>query len=60
MTRQLEKDEACEFCYAPAVSVCIQCGTAVCKECSEVTNGRRVCNDCIEVEDYEFDAGGES
>ena len=35
MTRQSEKDEACEFCYAPAVSVCIHCGTAVCKECSE-------------------------
>jgi hypothetical protein len=60
MIRRLEKDEVCEFCYAPAVSVCIHCGTAMCKECSETRNGRTVCNDCLEAEDYEFDAGGES
>ena len=59
MTRHLEKDEACEFCYAPAVSACIHCGTAVCGECSETGNGRAVCNDCIEGEEPEFDAGGE-
>jgi len=59
MTRQLEKDEACEFCYAPAVSARINCGTAVCGECSETRNGRAVCNDCIEGEESEFDAGGE-
>jgi hypothetical protein len=59
MTRQLEKDEAFEFCYAPAVSACIHCGTAVCGECSETRNGRAVCNDCLEGEEPEFDAGGE-
>ncbi len=59
MTRKLEKDEACEFCYAPAVSACIRCGTAVCEECSETRNGQAVCNDCIEGENREFDAGGE-
>ena len=59
MARQLEQDEACEFCYAPAVAVCIHCGTAVCKECAETKNGRTVCNDCIEGEDSEFEDGGE-
>ena len=59
MTRHLEKDEECEFCYAPAVVVCIHCGTAVCEECSETRNGQTVCNDCIEGEEPEFDAGGE-
>lgn len=59
MAREPELNEACEFCYALAVAVCIQCGTAVCKECAEIRNGRTVCNDCIEGEDREFEAGGE-
>ena len=60
MTRYLDKDEACEFCYAPAVAVCIHCETAVCGECSEARNGQVVCNECIEGEECEFDDGGES
>lgn len=54
-----DTNEACEFCYAQAVAVCIHCGTAVCEECSEIRNGQAVCNNCIEGEDSEFDAGGE-
>jgi hypothetical protein len=59
MARQLEQNEVCEFCYAPAVSVCIYCGTAVCKECAETRKGRTVCNDCVEAENSDFEDGGE-
>jgi hypothetical protein len=54
-----DTNQACEFCYAPAVSVCIHCGTAVCEDCLKIRNGQTVCNDCIEGEHSEFDAGGE-
>lgn len=59
MTRHLEKDEACEFCCAPAVAVCVYCGTAMCDNCSETGKGQVVCNDCLEGEEPEFDDGGE-
>jgi len=59
MTRHLEKDEACEFSCAPAVAVCVYCGTAMCENCSETRKGQVVCNDCLEGEEPEFDDGGE-
>jgi hypothetical protein len=59
MTRQLERDEACEFCYAPAFAVCVYCWTAICENCSETRIEQMVGNDYIEEEEPEFDDGGE-
>ena len=41
MTRKLEKDETCEFCYAPAVSVCILAGLPFVKSVQKLETGRR-------------------